>query len=105
MKRPVGVATGPVGVDIELEKIVDGVSVTSTSVLLKTVVTTSCAVAELRKVEVAAAPPSSETVWMEVTTIKELLVKTEVARMIEVKVADTVTGTGTGIVTGSAVDC
>jgi hypothetical protein len=103
MKRPVGVAVVPVGVDTELEKIVDGVSVTSTFVLLKTLVTNSCVVAELTKVDVAAAPPAADSVWIDVTTTIELLVKTEVARRIEVNVADTVTGTGTGTVTGSCV--
>jgi hypothetical protein len=102
MKRPVGVASAPVGVDIELEKIVVGVSVVSTFVLLSTVVRSSCVVAELMTVEVAAAPPAvPESVSTEVTTTSELLVKIEVARRIEVSVADTVTGTGTGTVTGS----
>ena len=90
-------ASSPVGVDTELEEIVVGVSVTSTFVLLKTVVRSSCVVAEMTRVEVAATPPAVvESVSTDVTTTNELLVKIEVVRRIEVDV------TGSAVVTGSA---
>jgi hypothetical protein len=90
-RRPADSAKVPVGVDIEFEKLVDGVSVSTTSVLLNTVVTNSSDVAELRNVEVAAAPPASDSVCTDVTTTSDWLVNIDVVRRIDVNVADTVT--------------
>ncbi|PMD61013.1 uncharacterized protein K444DRAFT_629029 [Hyaloscypha bicolor E] len=102
MKRPVSVADAVLGVNTESEKINVGVSVTSTFILLNTVVSSSCVVTELTTVEVAAAAPAVlESVSTDVTTTKELVVKTEVVNWIEVNVAAVVTDTGTAGVIGA----
>lgn len=95
-----GLVRESVRVEIELEKLVDAVSVSTTFVLLTIVVTSSRDVAELRTVEVAAAP-LLVFVSIEVTTTNDGVVKIEVVRRIEVRVAETVTGTGTENVIGS----